>query len=280
VVGTTVDTTSSNTLYGKTLAIRADIAALDVTKKWGTYSAADIIGYLDTLEIKLGTNADISTAPTVFGKLALMNSYVDSLEGLVGQATDTSTANTLFGKIAGISAGGVEVSTAKLEALIGAATDAATASTLFGKVANVANLCAGISTAQTFAQNAYKEAVDIRKELGAEGKTQTAYDAIVKLENNINALKTAVEKITTAGIDTDTLAATIVNALAGTTKQAASAAGYPQVAEGLTGVSVAQAQDLSAIQNKLIEIENTLNLILEAVTKKDEQPVVTTWYGL
>ncbi|MFH1901555.1 MAG: Ser-Thr-rich GPI-anchored membrane family protein [Candidatus Omnitrophota bacterium] len=282
-VGAGTDTSGSDTLYGKVLAVREDIEGLDISgDKWGSYSAVDIIGYIDSLEGNLGTTSDTAGNSTVFGKLALVNSYIDSLEGLVGQATDAATASTLFGKIAGVSgaggAGGTGgADTSQIEALIGAAADSAAAGTLFGKIANVAGLAGGIATASSFAQSASTAAENIRAELGAEGKTQTAYQAIERLGSVLAALKTSVEGVTGSEIDVGAIAAGVVNSLSAAAAQEAEAAGLSGIASGLEAGSAAEG-DLTAIQNKLAEMEAMLKIIYEVTKKEDEKPVVESWF--
>ena len=44
----------------------------DILTKWGFYSAADIIGYVDDIETRLGTPTDDSSQPTVFGRIKII----------------------------------------------------------------------------------------------------------------------------------------------------------------------------------------------------------------
>jgi hypothetical protein len=68
IIGTTSDTASANTLYGKLSGVSTNISSL--ADKWGSYSAADIVGYVDKVEEYLGGPNDPCGLLTVFGKIA------------------------------------------------------------------------------------------------------------------------------------------------------------------------------------------------------------------
>ncbi len=80
VIGTTSDTSSSNTLYGKLAGVSTNLGS--VVSKWGSYSASDIIGYVDGLEGYLGAPANGAGQQTVFGKIAEIKNYVGDTSGL------------------------------------------------------------------------------------------------------------------------------------------------------------------------------------------------------
>jgi hypothetical protein len=68
VVGTTSDASTANTLYGKLTGVSTNVDS--IIDKWASYSASDIIGYVDNLETYLGAPTNAAGQQTVFGKIA------------------------------------------------------------------------------------------------------------------------------------------------------------------------------------------------------------------
>ncbi len=83
IVGTTSDTLSSNTLFGKLSGVSTNVST--IASNWGSYKASDIIVYLNTVEGYLGGPNDACGLLTVFGKINCV----------YNQTTDVSTAVTL-----------------------------------------------------------------------------------------------------------------------------------------------------------------------------------------
>ena len=83
IVGTTSDTSSSNTLYGKLLGVSSNVST--IVSNWGSYKASDIIDYLKTVDGYLGGPNDSCGMQTAFGKINCV----------YNQTTDVSTAATL-----------------------------------------------------------------------------------------------------------------------------------------------------------------------------------------
>jgi hypothetical protein len=79
-VGTTSDAAGANTLYGKLAGMSTTVG--DLNTKWGVYDAADIIRYVDTLELNLGTPNDAVGRQTVFGKIADIYAQTGTVPGV------------------------------------------------------------------------------------------------------------------------------------------------------------------------------------------------------
>ncbi len=60
-------TTTVNSMDTKVDTINSN--ASSILSKWGSYSASDLIGYVDTLETSLGSNSDICSGSTIFGSI-------------------------------------------------------------------------------------------------------------------------------------------------------------------------------------------------------------------
>lgn len=75
-VDTKIDTIDANLDSVKTTVEDTNVkvaavqtVANNILNKWGSYSAADIIGYVDTLEDSVGTPDDLATEETLFGRI-------------------------------------------------------------------------------------------------------------------------------------------------------------------------------------------------------------------
>ncbi|MFH1245738.1 MAG: hypothetical protein V1662_04560, partial [Candidatus Omnitrophota bacterium] len=84
IAGTSSDTSSANTLYGKLSGVSSNVSAL--TAKWGSYSASDIIGYVDKLEEYLGDPSNGAGQQTVFGKIASVYSQTGAISTISAAA--------------------------------------------------------------------------------------------------------------------------------------------------------------------------------------------------
>jgi len=89
-VDTKIDTIDTNLDSVKTTVedTNAKVTAMqsvtdDILAKWGSYDAATLIGYVDTLETKLGASTDADSVETVFGKL----NYIKNNGGGGGSGT-------------------------------------------------------------------------------------------------------------------------------------------------------------------------------------------------
>jgi hypothetical protein len=85
------------------------------------------------LNTKVGTNADLATAATVFGELSKIIGNTSGLSGLVGTNADAAGAATMFARLAQIAG-----YTDTLETLLGLNTAGAGTSTVFAYLAKLA----------------------------------------------------------------------------------------------------------------------------------------------
>jgi hypothetical protein len=84
-LGTSDDTSSDDTIFGKIAAARGDISS----------AQSAIVAYVDTVETVLGTSSDTSSDNTVFGKLAGIESDLDTIgPDATNAATYALTAKT------------------------------------------------------------------------------------------------------------------------------------------------------------------------------------------
>ena len=129
--------------------LSSDISSLSATttliyNKWSTYSAADIIGYIDDVESRLGTSADATTTATIFGRVNLLqekwgtqtsqsiydtaSSTLAAVQTVRSELGYSGTSTTAFANLEVVK-GYVD----ELESYVGDPTDTAT-STLFGAI--------------------------------------------------------------------------------------------------------------------------------------------------
>lgn len=133
-------------IYTDTQYIRGK--ADDILAKWGAYSAADIIGYVDEVESRLGTSTDSSATETIFGRTKYLQekwgtqtgqAIYDKAEAARALITEVQTELDYHGKS---TTAYEDIQTLKgyiddLETLTGQPTDSSSASTLFGKIKGV-----------------------------------------------------------------------------------------------------------------------------------------------
>ena len=116
-----------------------------ILNKWDTYSAADIIGYVDDIETYIGTSTDATSTATLFGKANLIkekwgtqtaqaifdkaSSTLDAVNAVQTELGYNGTSTTAYADLQL-----VKGYTDDLEGYVGTSTDATSTATLFGEI--------------------------------------------------------------------------------------------------------------------------------------------------
>ena len=132
--------------------LSTDLSALSATttliyNNWGSYTASDIIGYVDDVETRLGTSADATTTATIFGRANLLQEKwgTQTAQNIFDKASSTLIAvqnvQTELGYNGTSTTAYADLQLVKgyvdeLEGYIGTPDDTAT-STLFGAIKDV-----------------------------------------------------------------------------------------------------------------------------------------------
>lgn len=276
--------TSISSVENKVDTLVTDVTAIKAKTDLIT-DMATLSGKVDTLTTNLNT----------------IDTNLDSVQAVVGTASDTSASSTLYGKLSGVTSNVSAIVTkwgsytaddlmsdsSGLEDYLGTPNDAASEDTVFGKIAAI-NASAGlISTASTYAQNAYDEIQKVRSEINFNGKTDTAYTMLTGLKDTLSGLNERIANIPSeaAAPGTNEAAASINDALSAL-KEKAAQAGYLGIAEeaAKAGEKAKLAEgepvDLNTLKNQLSELKALMDAIKASMTAEEEKPVVKSWFEM
>jgi len=159
--------------------------------------------------------------------------------------------------------------------------------TMFGLLGKLYAIKTDASSAKNNAAAAMTAAEAVRRELGAEGMSDTTYGKVEVLEDALQELKTAAKTISESQVETGTVATEILDSLSNYVNQSASALGIGGDSDGGGGggggggayvdsLTGAEANDPEKVFEKLDEINAKLNALKEAVEVDDV--VVKTWF--
>jgi hypothetical protein len=246
--------------------IKADIGSIPA-------SFSDIQTKLDTVDTNL-----IQTVEATKTDLAEVGSVVDDIRARWG----TLTAEEIAASV-----------TSEMELVLGTPTDTAADSTVFGKLADLDSLGAQLesveaaaSGAQGLASRAASSASaaraiieQVRNELGAEGKTESAYELLGQLRTSLMEVNKDVTAIP-QNLNLEPMQNSI-REISELMKQVSSDNGinldvmYESIDETTT--------DVSELKDKVERLKALLNLnreIMEKLLKKSppKEPVIKTWF--
>jgi hypothetical protein len=243
-----------------TLSARIDSLITDI----GTLQTV-----VDSLNGKIGKTGDARTA-SLYGLIEYIGTTISGLEGLkdagalataisqmqvtIGAQSDASTAGTLFGVINEIDA---------YAKLIGSTTDATSTKTLFGKLAFLASKSSQL----------LQEVQDTRDELGAKGKTETAFQALSKINTTVTELKNTVDTLGFKKEDADEITKKIIDAIVNATNQSAQSLGLKM--DEIHTLDQVEAADIIKMNKKLAELKAVLAALVEA--QGQNKAVVKSW---
>lgn len=281
---------------------------LTLSSSWGTGDFTVICSEstkssIDSILLTVASAAitDLSSIDTkidtIDTNLDTVNTNVSSIKTIVGTTSDTSSSSTLYGKLAGVTSNVSSIitkwgsytasdllsDTSDLEDYIGTPDDTATDDTIFGKIAQIYNTTGTISTASTYAQNAYNEIQQVRAELDFNGKTDTAYNLMVSLKDTLSELRKRIDRIPSevATPSPDKIATSLAEAFE---SLKAAAAGYPGIVHEIEEVK-AEAEgeevvDLTTLKNQLSELKALVEIIKGLIIEKEEKPVIKSWFEM
>jgi len=237
----TIDTkiTSLQTQVG---TIATDTSNL--LSKWGSYSQADVINYIDTLETQLGNNTQTCSDDSVFGQIECVKDKWGSQSAATIYAAANNaytTASNLRSEIgfngksttAYDEAMAIKAYVDTIEGSIGSTSDTSSASSLFGRIKQV------------------KEAVD-----AIDSSTLDLNDLLAKWDDlsasdiydKVTALSTQVSSINT-----------ISNV------------------DNITNNNITQTTDLGDIKNQILAMRALLDANRIQLEKLDNKPIVKSW---
>ena len=146
-------------------SLNSDLSDLSATttlilNKWDTYTAADIIGYVNDVKSKLGTSTDASSTKTIFGRTKYLQekwgiqtgqtifdkaeaarALIVNVQSEIGYNGTSTTAYNDLQLVKGYTDG--------IETLIGEPTDESSVDTLFGKIKDVREKLNQLDTLET-----------------------------------------------------------------------------------------------------------------------------------
>ncbi|MBI3306487.1 MAG: hypothetical protein HYZ84_01585 [Candidatus Omnitrophica bacterium] len=275
----------------KTLSGRIDAIATNLTT---TLTATQ------TINTMMGTNTDLSTANTLFGKIAEVNAIVstlstssstaslatklDEMKAALGSNNDLSTASTLFGRIAAnkalandvksllgltTDAGTVSSVFGRLKGIdgkIGSSTDTKTSTTtLFGKIAGLPDTLANLDgTAATILQ----EVQDMRSEVGAEGGHESIAAGVDRLKSLLEDLKNVSAQVEEKATGEGEVAADLINTLVEAVNKSAESIGI--VGSQVEKLTAEEGAYRPVVDSKLEELKSYLLAIKDAMNIKEE----------
>ena len=210
-------------------------------------------------------------------KLGVVGSAVDDIRARWGTLTAEEITNSI---------------TSEMELILGTPSDTATEATVFGKLAgldaDIADVEGAASGAQGLASraassaNAAREIIEnVRKELGAEGKTESAYELLGQLRSFLMAVNKTVTAIP-QNLNLEPMHNSI-REISELMKQVSSENGinldvmYESIDETTT--------DVSELKDKVERLKALLNLnreIMEKLLEKSPpmEPVIKTWFEI
>ncbi|MFH1360041.1 MAG: LamG domain-containing protein [Candidatus Omnitrophota bacterium] len=266
----------------------SDIAYLADNARALVANVASILTSVQNMNTLIGAATDTSSSNTLFGKIAGVLDAVNNISGVnlssditliktslstltttVGSSTDTSST-TLFGTI-----NTIDTTVSNVETLMGTDADADT-TTIFGSLSGLSDMADNIDTAKSNAGAVLQEVQGIRAEIGAQGRADVFYEKVGNIQKLMAELRTSAEAISASQVESNTLAAEIIDTLTNFVNESAKAVGL--VGEGVevqpfeSGAIV----DAAKIDNKLSEIIVKVSAIKESVEKQDV--VVKTYF--
>ena len=194
-VQTTVTSIESkvDSLHTKVNTVDANVDT--IVSKWGSYSASDIIGYVDEIESRLGDNADTCVLDdTVFGNIQCIRDKwgdtqtADTIYTAANNAYDTTVlvraelaysgkSTTAYDDIQSLK-GYVDT----LESSIGSSSDTSSNNTVFGKIKGVQDSVDQLTTIDTN--------IDTLVSKWGSYSASDIYDKVKNLSSDISAINT------------------------------------------------------------------------------------------
>jgi hypothetical protein len=237
-------------------------------------SLATTVSTVSSNVTTIDTNVD-----TLLTRTASIKTTVEDTNSDVA-AVQTSV-NTIITKWGTYKAQDLVSDTSDFSTYIGTPDDASGTDTVFGKLAQVYDATGTISTASTYAQNAYDEAESLRNEINLNGKTETAYSMLVDLRDTLSNLQSSVSAISTevgAGGAEDIQAS--INANLAELKNMIATEGYKGAIAEVAEEEVAAETSMAELSNQLSELKALIEVAKLLVEQATEKPVIESWFEM
>ncbi|MBI3602040.1 MAG: hypothetical protein HY209_04010, partial [Candidatus Omnitrophica bacterium] len=242
---------------------------------------------INNMQNSIAGLSDMSTKLETFtSNLNTIKDNVSSVKAIVGAATDSSKTDSLYGKLAGIgtsvgaminkwgkyNVSDIMGSLNNVGTYLGTPGDPPQMGTVFGKITDVQNQTGQIPSIAALADQSYGQIRDLRKEMDLNGKSETAYDMMQKVNTSVAELQKSVDSIPKESSDAQLKEiAAAVTATRKALKQTASNAGLKNAVQDQPSTVT-----LDGLQKQVTELKALVQSVKKSIEGKQE-PVVKMW---
>lgn len=226
------------------------------------------------------------TLDSITSSISSLNTNINTINNLIGSTSDSSSASTLYGKLAAVNTNTTSMidkwgsykakdivdNVNLVSAQIGTPNDASGQRTVFGKVAEVYNKTDKILPGAEKIMDLYNKVETIKKNMETEGKSEKTLDNLKELKKTVDNIKETIDKLYSASKDKDL--ETISQAVGEVRKD------LGQIAQdkGVGSRVVDQAKGantLDSLSKQVAELKATLEKVRAAVEKENVK--VESW---